>query len=504
MEFLTNLWAPHVPNSSKAVIGQLIGCSTITAATVGFDSSMMNGLNILPSYAEYFQITTVTTGLSTSATYVGGVLASLTFPHFVDHLSRRTALLLAATITLGFVIIQAASQNIAMFIAARIGLGFGQSCTMVVAPTYLAETFPHKYRGWGLGLINDFYYVGALVAAGVTYRTADFNSTWSWRLPSLLQGLWSLLCISLLPFVPESPRWLIARGRTDEALQALAQISSDGDQNHPLVLAQHREIIDTMERESLTIGNMKFKEIMQTPSVIKRLALVFSCSLATVVVGSQIASYYFGTMLDNAGITDSNTQLQLNIILNAWCLLCGLLGTHLADKIGRRVSALLSTILLTIFLYLIGILIKIYGNSTDKSGIYGTVACMFLFMGSYSLGWTPLCYLYPPEVLSYPIRAQGMGLNTFTYFGLGLAFVFAFPFALDAMGWKAYIMNASWNILLIIFIYFYWVETKGKTLEEIDEAFEGVRLDGIPTPDEVEAGKGDIKLMSLMDNDKDC
>ncbi|KAL4790898.1 general substrate transporter [Aspergillus venezuelensis] len=432
MEFAKKIWRLRVPKSSKIVNGLLLACSTITSTpvfmanraghfvqTIGFDGSMMNGLNILPSYTEYFEITTVTTGLSTSATFIGGVLAGFLFPFVAERLSRRTAQLLAAIITLAFIALQTASQNIAMFIVSRIGVGFGQGCTMVVGPMYLAETFHEKYRGWGLGVVNDCYYVGALIAAGVTYRTAEFDSAWSWRLPSLLQGFWSVPCILILPFVPESPRWLISRGRNEEALRVIAQVTADGNELDPEVWANFQQIVEGMEFEQSTIGRMPL-----------------NCALATVIVGNQIASYYFGTMLDNAGITDSTTQLQINIILNAWCLLCSFFGTYIADRLGRRMLALLGTILLTIFLFLIGILIKLYGTSTNVSGIYGTVACMFLFMGSYSIAWTPLTYIYPPEVLNYPIRAQGMGLNAWVYFGFGLVFVFALPFALESMGWK--------------------------------------------------------------------
>ncbi|KAF7557999.1 hypothetical protein G7Z17_g289 [Cylindrodendrum hubeiense] len=493
MGFIKSLWEPHVPKSSKFVIVMLMACSTVTSATIGYDASMMSGLNILPSYTEYFHITTATKSLGSSATYIGGIIAGLTFPHIVNLISRRDALLLAAMVTIVFIILQAASVNIAMFIISRIGLGVGKSSTMIVAPIYLAETFPHKYRAWGLGLINDFYYVGALFAAGVTYRTADFNSTWSWRLPSLLQGAWSLLCISVLPFIPESPRWLVFQGRNQEALRVLAQVGSDGDETDPVVLAEYREILDTIEYERSAVGIMTVKEVLKSPSALKRLSLVCSCALATVIVGNQIASYYFGTMLENAGITNTTTQLQINIILNAWCLVCALAGTFLAEKIGRRITALSSTTLLTIFLFLIGVFTKIYGNSDNKSGIYGTVACMFLFMGAYSFGWTPLCYLYPPEVLNYPIRALGMGVNTWTYFCFGLAFVFSFPFAMDAMGWKVYMMNGSWNVLLILFIYFKWVETKGKTLEEIDGIFEGMKQTGVPDLEKLESAKLDIE-----------
>ena len=216
-------------------------------------------------------------------------------------------------------------------------------------------------------------------------------------------------------------------------------------------------------------------------------------------------------MLTNAGITDSETQLQLvsrleprspifsrelglmmcwqNVILNAWCLVCALTGTYFAERIGRRLNALCSTSSLTVFLYLVGVLTKFYGTSTDKSGVYATVAMIFLFQGAYSFGWTPLAYLYPPEVLNYPIRTVGMGINTFTVFGSGLIFVFATPYMLEDLGWKTYIMNASWNFVLIAFVWFYWVETKGKTLEELDEVFEGIKHSDAPNVHEVEKGK---------------
>lgn len=84
--------------------------------------------------------------------------------------------------------------------------------------------------------------------------------------------------------------------------------------------------------------------------------------------------------------------------------------------------ALLSTVLLTVFIFMIGALTKVYGKSTNHSGIYATVASIFLFQGAYSIGWTPILYLYPPEVLNYPIRANGMGI--FQIFLNGTAYVY--------------------------------------------------------------------------------
>jgi Sugar (and other) transporter len=148
---------------------------------------------------------------------------------------------------------------------------------------------------------------------------------------------------------------------------------------------------------------------------------------------------------------------------------------------------------------MVGALTKVYGTSTNKSGIYATVAAIFLFQGAYSFGWTPLLYLYPPEVLNYPIRANGMGIFTFFLNGVALLCVFSFPFSLDAIGWKTYMMNGSWDVLEVVFIWYYWVETSGKTLEEIDAVLDGKKHSEAPDLEDVRRGKvefGDIDVFS--------
>jgi hypothetical protein len=192
-------------------------------------------------------------------------------------------------------------------------------------------------------------------------------------------------------------------------------------------------------------------------------------------------------MLTQAGVTDSTTQLEVNIIMNAWCLVISIFGTSMANKLGRKKLAAYSTGLLTLFLFLVGALTKLYGDSTNQSGIYATVAMIFLFQGSYSFGWTPLTVLYPPEVLNYSIRSAGMGLYTFLVNGLGLMVTFAFPFALDKIGWKTYMINGAWDVLELLVVVLYWVETNGRTLEEIDGDLEPEKFPtilGVGTKDE--------------------
>lgn len=207
-------------------------------------------------------------------------------------------------------------------------------------------------------------------------------------------------------------------------------------------------------------------------------------------------------MLTQAGVTNTTTQLEINIILNAWCLVISIIGTSMANKLGRKKLAAFSTALLTIFIFLIGALTKVYGTSDNKSGIYATVAMIFLFQGSYSFGWTPLTVLYPPEVLNYSIRSVGMGIYTFFVNGVGLMVTFAFPFALEKIGWKTYMINGAWDVLELLFVILYWVETNGRTLEDIDNNLDpdsfpvvvgvGGKDDEVTVQDPDSKGKQDI------------
>lgn len=151
-----------LPHNSLAIAVLLVFSSCITSTTFGYDGSMMNGLNILPSYNNYFNLNPETTGALTASVWIGGILSGLTYGTVTDLIGRRPALFWAAVITLIGVILQTASQNIAMFIIARIFIGYGTSSSALTGPAYLAETLPYKWRAWGLGVLNDFCMFGQL------------------------------------------------------------------------------------------------------------------------------------------------------------------------------------------------------------------------------------------------------------------------------------------------------------------------------------------------------
>ncbi|KAI6890482.1 hypothetical protein KC334_g14727 [Hortaea werneckii] len=390
----TGTWIPsYVPSgsgSSRIIAGLLVFCSIITSTTFGYDGSMLNGLNILPEYTNYFHLTSATTGLQTSAVFI--------------------------------------------VVIARILIGFGTAASGCGGPPFLAETLPLHWRGWGLGIFNDCYY----------------------------------------------GKWLAYQGHHEAAHTVLAQTYADGDRDSPVVVAALKEIVDTLEYEKNNNEKLSLSQCFRTPSARRRIALACSAAVFSTISGNVIASYYLGSLLTLAGITSTKVQLEVNIILNAWSLVCALCGTFSVDRLGRKTTALASATTLTVIIFIEGALTKVYGTSNNDSGIYATVASVFLFMGAYSFGWTPLLYLYPPEVLNYPIRAVGVGMFQFVANGTAVLIVFTMPIALDNIDYITYFVNGAWDVLVIIIIAVFWVETKGKTLEELDVIFEGEKHSDAP------------------------
>jgi len=259
--------------------------------------------------------------------------------------------------------------------------------------------------------------------------------------------------------------------------------------NSPLVVIQFHEITEQLEWEKTVGQNVKWTQLFRDKKSLKRTALAASPAVFSVVAGNVISSYYFGTELANAGITSSTSQLQANVVLNAWSLLCSLVGTHMCAKWGRKPTGLLTQALCAIFMFLIGGLTKRYGDTTFTPGIYATVACVFLFQGSYSIGWTPLLFLYAPEIFNYSMRANGMAFNQFLNNAFATLFVYVMPIGLVNIGWKVYFINAAWDVLILLVMMFTWIETRGKSLEEIDILFEGQKHSEVPDIEDVRQEK---------------
>lgn len=130
---------------------------------------------------------------------------------------------------------------------------------------------------------------GALLAAGITYGTAKIESTWAWRIPSILQALFSVICIAILPFIPESPRWLVYQGRHQEAREALAATHSNSNLSDTAVLVELKEITDTIEWEKNHGEKLSMLQTVKSKSSRKRLLLSTSVAVFSMLSGTSLS-----------------------------------------------------------------------------------------------------------------------------------------------------------------------------------------------------------------------
>ncbi|GAM37369.1 hypothetical protein TCE0_023r07237 [Talaromyces pinophilus] len=457
----------------KVLTALLIAVTVVNSATLGYDASVMNGLNILPSYTNFFHLNTATTGLMTAGAWIGDVLACFIMQPITDRYGRKAGILSSAIVCFIGIILQAAAQNTGMFVVSRVIVGLGSQLSSSAAPALLGELLPAATRGRILGIFFSCFYVGSLLVSIINYGSQNINSTWSWRLPSLLQLIPSILALCLLPFVPESPRWLIAQGKFDHAREVLTITRGDSDPNDPRVAAEFDTIETTIATEKEMFPRNPWIEIISTPGNRKRLAILVSFGIMLEMFGNYVVSFYLTKILDQAGITNTKTQTQINVILNCWSFAVAIAGSFALDYIGRRKQTLWCIVGMIVCLYILGGLIKVYGESTNTSGIYGSIAVIFLFQGFYSFSITPMTSVYPTEVSQYKLRITGIAIFRFFDCGFGLMASFAMSYAMANLGWKFYIINASYDFLFLAAAYFLFVETNALTLEEITAKFEG-------------------------------
>jgi len=449
--------------------------------TSGFDSQLINALQIVDSWVEYFDDPQGPFQGFIGASYSLGAILSLPFIPFVNRkFGRRWAIFGGSVVMVIGAIVQGFSQHVAMYIIARMILGFGIPVCIVAGSALIGELAYPKERPILTSLFNVSYFFGQIIAAGICRGTNQIVTDWGWRLPSLLQIVPSMLQICFVMFLPESPRWLITQDREEEAYAILAKYHAEGDADNEFVKAEIVQIRETLKIE-YEASKETWRDLLRTSGMRRRALVTSMLGLFTQWSGNTLISYYMGDLLQMIGFTDSTTKNNINLVNSCWSLVMATLVASQVRRFRRRVMYMTCTICLLCVYIGWTIAMRYAVHATDNgyenpAAAWTTLVFIFLYAPAYNIGYNALTYTYLVELWPYALRSRG--ISFFQLFGrlAGFFTTFVNPIGIDSVSWRYLIMYVCWLGFENVFVFFFFPETHGKTLEELTFLFESQEL----------------------------
>ncbi|KAJ8651875.1 hypothetical protein O0I10_012544 [Lichtheimia ornata] len=430
----------------------------------GYDQGVLSGVLVNKDWLETFNYPNSTLqGFVVSIFLLGAWITSYPASWFMDKLGRRWTIEIGSCVFIVGGILQTAAQNIAMLLVGRVIAGFGIGFLSTVLPVYTAELSRAHNRGTvtvaGMS-INQF---GYMCSAFVDYGFAFVNSSWSWRGPLLLQCVFAAILGAGCMFLPESPRFLVDKDRSEQASRVLAQMHGKEEKDAG-VLEELHDIQRAVEYER-TLGQTSWKEMMTT---YKRRSLIAVLVQALGQLGGINIVTYYAPQMYEAVLGEG----KLTILMAGFTALVyffgALVAIFLVDRVGRKPLFMTGSALMSIWLILMGVFNKYDLGLT--SAILVIVFTM-IYCGTFGATWACVDWLYPAEIFPLRARAKGMSLAVSSNWLCNFAVGQWTPELLDRIGWATYIFYMAFNVVAFGIVWFLFVETKGRSLEQIDAVF---------------------------------
>ncbi|EEU37845.1 uncharacterized protein NECHADRAFT_54845 [Fusarium vanettenii 77-13-4] len=422
----------------------------VVCATNGYDSSLLTGLQGVEAWKEQFGSPKGALLGITSASYPLGAILSTPLSAFIsDRFGRRQSIIIGSLIMILGVIMQTASSSIGLFLGGRIVVGFGITLALAAGPVLISELAHPRHR-----------------------------SAWAWRLPTLLQAGPALIQITFIWFLDESPRWLVYKDRGEEAYKILVKNHGNGDWNDPLVQAEFWEMNETLKAER-AVKEQGLKLFFATPGNRKRLFLLITLAVFGQWSGNGLVSYYLTKILTSIGIVTQHDQTMLTGTISTVNYATALFAAVLSTKVGRRTMFVGGGVAMFVTFSALTASIAVYNENGSKAASKSALAFIFIYYASFNMCLNPLLFAYPTEILPFRLRAMGLSILLFANKAALFFNQFVNPVGMDNLGWKYYLVYVVWLLVEVLVFWFFYPETKGFTLEKVQEVFgDGVDLDG--------------------------
>ncbi|KAH7308158.1 general substrate transporter [Stachybotrys elegans] len=451
------------------------------SSSTGYDGSLMNGLQALPRWNEFMHMPSgAWLGFINAAYMISVCIAFFAASWIVNKHGRKPAIYLGYVFLVAGTALQTAAHNEGAFIAARALLGAASGWYTSGAPLLINEIAYPTHRAIAASCFQCGFYIGSVIAAWVTFGTRNYGNSWDWRLPSLLQILLPVVALPGVIMAPESPRWLASVDRLGDAAKVVATHHAGGDVSSPLVRFETDEIISTIKAEQEAHASSSYEDMLKTKGNKWRLLISVTLGIFSQWSGNGVVTYYLALVLQTVGITSVTDQTLISACLQIWNLLWAVAASVSVERVGRRPLFLWSAVIMLVSYIITTGLSGSFASTGNTAVGTAVIPFLFVFFAGYDISLTPLLISYPVEIWPYRLRAKGFTVAYLSSMLAAIFNVFVNPIALESIGWRFYFVFIVFLVAFFVVAYFYYPETRGRTLEQMVFIFDGEDAELLP------------------------
>jgi sugar porter (SP) family MFS transporter len=451
---------PAAPAPSR-LTGTLLASTLIAALggfLFGFDTAVISGT--IEALRSVFGLSGFSLGFTVASALIGTIVGSLVAGRPADVFGRRGALLAIAVLYFVSAVGCALAWDWASLLFFRFVGGIGIGGASVVSPMYIAEISPARLRGRLVAVTQLNIVLGILAAFFSNYWLAGQGlgaAEWRWMLGVV--AFPAAAFFFLLFLTPQSPRWLVARGRTEEARVVLTRLGGDA----AAVETELADIRSSLDLEHHTLVEPLFQRAYRRP-----ILLVIAIAAFNQLSGINAVLYYAPAVFRMAGSGQDSALLQ-SVLVGGSNLVFTLLAMALIDRFGRRRLMLVGSIGYIVSLAATAWAFYRYGTSFDELGGRLVLVSILAFIGAHAFGQGAVIWVFISEIFPNRVRARGQALGSFTHWFMAAVISWTFPMIAEASGGHAFAFYAAMMVLQLLWVLKYMPETKGVPLEEIQK-----------------------------------